>query len=46
VIIKDPEQLNKIKNLMTCRRPRKPRTSHYNQETLRKQSQIKQRGRD
>lgn len=30
VIIKDQQVLSKIKNLMNTRKPKKPKTSHYN----------------
>ena len=35
VFIKDQEVLNKIKNLMNTKKPKKPSTSFYNQKALR-----------
>ena len=35
VVIKDKEQLMKIKNLMANKKPKKPKVSHYNQDVLR-----------
>ena len=35
ILIKDQETLTRVKMLMNIRRPRKPKTSIYNQEVLR-----------
>ena len=46
VFIKDQKMLAKIKNLMNTRKPKKPKTSHYNQDALRFHSQAKTRQRE
>ena len=46
IMIKDQETLTRVKMLMNIRRPRKPKTSIYNQDVLRQQSRGKSRGMD